>query len=85
MSTNGPNSQESVGENASIAHTVCHDCPHEQLHSAKRPADAKELAVDDAIEHGRASGHTVDEDLVQTPPTTITAGPEIEDTKVVQR
>ena len=83
MSTNNPNSQESVGEPASTAHAVCHDCTElEAIFETTRPEEALELATEAAIEHGRATDHNVDEQLVDRPTTTITTGPDVEDTEV---
>jgi len=85
MSTNDRETQESVAASPSIAHSVCHDCEHEELYTAKRPEDAKQQAVDDAIEHGRDTGHEVDEALIVEPAAMATNGPDVQDTVVVRR
>lgn len=86
MTTNDTGSQESVGASPSIAHSVCHDCDdHEELHPAKRPEDAKQMAVEDAIEHGRATGHEVDEELIAEPDMISTCGPDVQDSEVLRR
>ncbi len=85
MTTNDPAAKESVGEPASIAHSVCHDCEFEETHHARRPEDAKRMGVEAAIEHGRLTEHNVDEELIDEPAQITTVGPDVSDSKVIRR
>jgi len=86
MSSNEPQGGKSTAPSPSIAHTVCHDCDeHEELHHAKRPEDAKQLALEAAIEHGREHDHDVAHDLIAEPASMTTCGPDVGDTEVVRR
>lgn len=72
MTTDTPQARKSAGSERSgeqIAHAVCHDCPRfEDLYRAPTAAEAKAEAVEDAIEHARASGHhNVDTQLLTEP------------------
>lgn len=83
MTDNGPTGGKTTATRRSIAQSVCHDCDnHEEIHRAHRPADAKEMAIEAAIEHGRATGHEVDEKLISQPSSMITIGPDVADTEV---
>jgi hypothetical protein len=83
MTDNAPSGGKSTATRRSIAQSVCHDCDnHEEIHRAHRPADAKQMAIKAAIEHGRATGHEVTEKLISTPRALTTIGPDVADTEV---
>lgn len=72
MTNNGPTDGKGTVRRRSDeqhAHTICHECARgEKLVRAKNPTDALAKAIEGAIEHARASGHTnVDHELLTVP------------------
>lgn len=78
MNTNAPTDGKSTVPRPNavqIAHSVCSCQHHEELHHAETAEQAKQQAIEAAVEHARASGHVPKTALLTEPAPVLESQP----------